>query len=114
MKAGGLRDIAVFERRGGSGDQFGAPSTEWQEVARRPVEFLEGAGNEYFEGGIIHSQVKARLKVRTDTVIAGIPVDARVYCRGKYWSIISIVDTSGLLAASRGTLEFRLDYGSAT
>lgn len=109
-----FREPARFEVRSGDADQFGNPATRWQPYATRPVELIQTPANESLEGGVLQSHTRARLRVRKDTLMSGLPTDARVQVRGRYWSIVSVADLTWTEPQNRKVLEFAVDAGVAT
>ena len=113
--AGRFLTVARFEARTGAADQFGNPDTTWSEYATRRVLFAETpTKSEDLEGGVLQSHTQALLRCRKDALMFALPTDARVYVRGRYWSVVSVAEGDRHETATRNTLTITVDKGPAT
>ena len=108
-RAGLFQDRVTFQRMTSTTDVYGNTTGSWSDHARRYAHLIERLGQEDIEQGALQDVAVATMRVRSDTVIKAITTADRVYTRGIYWAITSIMQVT-----ARGyVLEMRLEKGIA-
>ena len=92
-----------------STDVYGNTTGSWSDHAKRYAHLIERLGQEDIEQGALQDVAVAKMRVRSDTVTKAITTADRVYARGIYWAITSIMQVT----AKDDLLEMRLEKGIA-
>ena len=88
---------------------YGNTTGSWSDHAKRYADLIEWLGQESIEQGALQDVAVATMRVRPDTVTKTITSADRVYARGIYWAITSIMQVT----AKGDLLEMRLEKGIA-
>ena len=105
-----FRDRVTFQRMSSTADVYGNVTGDWFDHASRYAHFIARLGKEDIEQGALQDVAVATMRVRADAITAAITTADRVFARGIYWAITSIMQVS-----SRGDLlEMKLEKGIAT
>lgn len=108
-QAGKFREKVTFQSLiEGDVDQYGNSRTAWGNGIERFADIIERPGRERIEGGALAGVNTATLRVRSDNITQQIGTDWRIYMRGQFWDIESViqVDRKGSILeimAQKGT-----------
>ena len=109
-RSGLYRDRVTFQSMAATTDDFGNVTQDsWSNITTRFAHIVEKLGNMNDETGAFEDVARAKMKVRTDSVIKTITLSHRVLARNTTWAIKSISSPTN----KNDVTEFLLEKGVA-